>query len=71
MYWLVPPSSYAELMLWRCFVECEKEKVYGIVWKWIKKYGNPFDGEMLEDEDKQRIRHYFQESIKITYTNKI
>ncbi len=69
MNWKLPPVNYEELMLWRCFVETQKDFVWGIIHKWVKKFGNPFKEIIMDDEDYDIIqkRRYFQEAIRYTF----
>jgi hypothetical protein len=46
--WSHPPNDDAELALWKCYVSTTEQNVWDVVQRWLKRYGNPFEGDCNE-----------------------
>lgn len=38
-----PPRTYAELCIWKVYVETTKDEVWQRIAIWLKRHGNPFE----------------------------
>ena len=65
-----PPQSDAELLLWKVFCRTTEQDIWQIINRWIKRYGNPFDG-MFEERsyEETQVRGMFQEALMFLIHN--
>lgn len=61
--WSKPPQTDEELQIWKVFIAVERERVWDIVRMWLKKYGNPWITQEIEDYDDKAQRILFQMSL--------
>lgn len=65
-----PPRTYAELELWKVFVATTESEVWQVIFRWVKKYGNPFEERTRTSFEEEEVRQLYQESLRITYVKK-
>jgi hypothetical protein len=62
----MPPADDAELAVWKCFVSSTESNVWELVVRWLKRYGNPFAGDVVKDDWLDNVIY----RLAITYTYK-
>jgi len=71
MEWQQPPRTYAELMLWKVYSRSQDFSVWGIIHKWIKTYGNPYEcTDNYPDYDLEDARQLFKLALDYVVTHK-
>lgn len=78
MDWEHPPSTMAELCLWRVFCATTEGDIWQIIRRWIKKYGNPFEPFITKDHEEFDMKDYeelevhslYVEALRSMYTKK-
>lgn len=72
MFWEHPPSSYAELNLWRVYVVAKPDHIWCIVHRWVKAHGNPFEEYKGDHGDYEEYEAHtlFQTALRIVYMRK-
>jgi len=67
--WNEPPHCDEELQIWKVFVSTRPEEVWIKVYRWLKKFGNPYVCTLeFEDYDVKAKRILYQ--LALTYTIK-
>lgn len=64
-----PPRTYAELMIWKAFTETSKDEVWQYIFRWLKKYGNPFEDSTAITYKELEYRTIYQNAITYVIKN--